>query len=80
MAEPHVYQRGPLVQQTPPGTHWFCACGRSQTQPFCDGSHRGTGLAPLKVEITEEQQVAWCGCKHSRGLPYCDGTHRTLPR
>lgn len=78
MAEPIVFQKSPLVQKMSPGTYWFCACGRSQAQPSCDGSHKGTGLSPIKTEIPEERQVAWCGCKRSEDLPYCDGTHRTL--
>ncbi len=45
-------------------SYWWCACGRSQTQPFCDGSHKDTGLAPKKQDITEAKTVAWCGCKH----------------
>jgi CDGSH iron-sulfur domain-containing protein 3 len=79
MAEPEIFQRGPVVQQIEPGTYWWCACGRSQSQPFCDGSHQGTGLGPQEVEITEAQTVAWCACKHSKNKPFCDGTHRQLP-
>ena len=76
MAEPIVFQKAPMVQQTAAGTYWWCACGRSKTQPFCDGSHKGTGLAPMKTEITEGRQVAWCACKHSKSPPFCDGSHR----
>jgi len=47
-------------------------------QPFCDGSHKGTGLGPKKVEITEAKTVAWCACKHSQNAPFCDGTHAEL--
>jgi CDGSH-type Zn-finger protein len=61
-----------------PGTYWWCACGRSKTQPFCDGSHKGSGFTPEKVEIGEARTVAWCGCKHSGTKPMCDGTHSTL--
>ena len=61
-----------------PGEYWWCACGRSKSQPFCDGSHKGTGLAPKRVEITEAKTVAWCGCKHSANAPFCDGTHSRL--
>lgn len=79
MCKPHIFQKAPIVQTASPGTHWFCTCGRSLTQPLCDGAHKGTGLGPLKVEIAEEKQVAWCGCKHSQALPFCDGAHRSLP-
>jgi CDGSH-type Zn-finger protein len=78
MIEPIIYQKSPLVQQTPPGTYWWCACGRSAQQPFCDGSHKGTGLAPKKIDLTEAKTVAWCACKHSKLAPFCDGTHKQL--
>ncbi|MCL4788964.1 MAG: CDGSH iron-sulfur domain-containing protein [Verrucomicrobia bacterium] len=78
MTEPKIAQRSPLVQPAVPGTYWWCACGLSKTQPFCDGSHKGTGLAPQKVDITAERTVAWCGCKHSKSAPYCDGSHGQL--
>ncbi len=78
MAEPVVFQKSPIVQNVVPGIYWWCACGRSQGQPFCDGSHKGTGLAPTKVEVTEEKSVAWCACKHSANAPLCDGTHGKL--
>ena len=78
MAEPVIYQRSPIVQKVEPGTYWWCACGRSKSQPFCDGSHEGTGLEPKQVEITEAKMVAWCACKHSKNMPFCDGTHGRL--
>jgi CDGSH-type Zn-finger protein len=62
-----------------PGTYFWCACGRSQGQPFCDGSHKGTGFAPLKIEIAEAKTVAWCGCKHTHNGCFCDGSHSKLP-
>ena len=79
MADPIVYQRGPIVQKVEPGEYWWCACGRSKNQPFCDGSHEGTGLQPKKVSITEAKTVAWCACKHSKTHPFCDGSHSRLP-
>lgn len=79
MTEPVIYQKRPIVQKVEPGTYWWCACGRSAGQPFCDGSHKGTGFTPMKVEITEAQTVAWCACKHSGNAPFCDGTHGSLP-
>jgi CDGSH-type Zn-finger protein len=78
MEQPIVAQKSPFVQNAEPGTYWWCACGRSAQQPFCDGSHKGTGLAPMKVEVPQAGRVAWCGCKHSKGGSFCDGTHRTL--
>jgi CDGSH-type Zn-finger protein len=79
MSEPIIFQKFPFVQKVEPGAYWWCACGRSQTQPFCDGSHKGTGLGPGKIEITEAKTVAWCGCKHSKNPPFCDGSHKQLP-
>ncbi len=79
MADVLIAQRSPYVLELEPGTYWWCACGRSKNQPFCDGSHKGTGITPVKFEITEKRKVALCGCKHTQTPPYCDGTHKTLP-
>ncbi|MFZ1074209.1 MAG: CDGSH iron-sulfur domain-containing protein [Verrucomicrobiia bacterium] len=79
MMEPTVAQKSPFVQKAEPGTCWWCACGGSKSQPFCDGSHKDTGFAPKKVEITAAKTVAWCGCKHTKNAPFCDGSHALLP-
>jgi CDGSH-type Zn-finger protein len=78
MSQPNIAQKAPFVMDMAPGTYFWCACGHSKRQPFCDGSHKGTGLAPKKVELTEAKKVAWCGCKHSKNAPFCDGTHAKL--
>jgi CDGSH-type Zn-finger protein len=65
--------------ETESGTWFWCACGRSANQPFCDGSHRGTGFQPLVVKIDEKQMVKWCTCKQTKTPPFCDHTHRELP-
>ena len=78
MADPTVAQKAPFAVDLEPGTYWWCACGRSQTQPFCDGSHKGTGFAPQKLEITEKKTVWLCGCKHTGNRPHCDGSHKDL--
>ena len=78
MANPVVAQKSPYVQKLAPGTYWWCACGQSKGQPFCDGSHKGTGFAPTKVEIAEEKTAALCGCKHSANGAFCDGSHKKL--
>ena len=78
MPEPIVCQKKPIVQQVEPGSYWWCACGRSKEQPFCDGSHRGTGLSPKQVDIDAACTVAWCMCKHSGDGARCDGTHNRL--
>ena len=78
MTNPKVAQKGPYVLDLQPGTYWWCACGKSKQQPFCDGSHKDTGMNPVKFELTEAKQVALCGCKRSSKQPYCDGAHNSL--
>ena len=78
MEKPIIAQKHSYKLDMEPGTYYWCACGRSSSQPFCDGSHKGTSFTPLKVEIEEARKVAWCGCKHSENKPFCDGKHRSL--
>jgi CDGSH-type Zn-finger protein len=76
---PVIAQRGPYEVELEGGkTYLWCACGRSQTQPFCDGSHAGTGLTPVRFEATSTGTVFLCGCKQTGDRPFCDGTHDTL--
>uniref|UniRef100_UPI00358E36D3 CDGSH iron-sulfur domain-containing protein 3, mitochondrial n=1 Tax=Myxine glutinosa TaxID=7769 RepID=UPI00358E36D3 len=60
-------------------SYFWCACGFSKKQPFCDGSHRqsGTGIKFLKFTVPETKTVPLCGCKQTSKAPYCDGTHRS---
>jgi len=58
--------------------YWWCACGRSKNQPFCDGSHKGTGLSPQQYMADKSQEVWFCGCKRTGGKPFCDGTHNRI--
>lgn len=77
--EPTVAQRGPYEVELEAGkTYLWCACGKSTTQPFCDGSHKGTGFAPVRFEATAAGTAYLCGCKQTTDKPYCDGTHDTL--
>lgn len=78
MAEPVIAQKSPYVLELEAGEYWWCACGRSANQPFCDGSHKYTEFSPLKFTLTEKKTVALCGCKHSKKPPFCDGTHSSL--
>jgi CDGSH-type Zn-finger protein len=77
--EPVVAARAPAKVALEAGKdYWFCTCGRSATQPFCSGSHKGTGFAPKKF-TAEKSGDAWlCQCKHSGKQPYCDGSHKSL--
>ena len=75
---PQIPQKAPYVREVEAGTYAWCACGRSQNQPYCDGSHGGTGIIPKVEKVAEKKTVAWCGCKQSANAPFCDGTHATL--
>jgi CDGSH-type Zn-finger protein len=79
MTDPVVAQKAPYVVDEEAGKKWWCACGRSAGQPYCDGSHKGTGITPVAVEIEAPRKVAYCGCKHTGTPPFCDGAHRNLP-
>ena len=78
MADPVIAARLPAVVELDPGTYHWCRCGRSQNQPYCDGSHSGTEFSPIQVEIEEKKRVALCQCKKTGNQPYCDGTHSSL--
>lgn len=80
MAVPIVAQPKPYLVTLEGGRKYFwCACGRSANQPFCDGSHEGTGILPRKFVAARTEEVLLCGCKHTGGSPFCDGAHTNLP-
>ena len=76
--EPIIASKFPTVTPLEPGVYWWCSCGRSEDQPFCDGSHKGTRFSPERVEITEPRNIALCNCKRSSQGAICDGTHSSL--
>lgn len=73
-------KRSPYVMDMKAGDYYFCTCGESEKQPFCDGAHsrKNTGKTPLKTTVGADQKVAWCGCKQSGKGAFCDGTHSKL--
>ena len=80
MARPIVAALGPKGVQLEKGkAYYFCRCGRSKDQPFCDGSHEGTGLEPLAFTAREDGEAWLCRCKQSKDFPYCDGSHEQVP-
>ena len=79
MADPIPAQKGPFKVSVVAGKKYFwCACGRSKKQPFCDGSHAGTGLTPVAYEAPASKDVFFCGCKATGRKPHCDGTHSKI--
>ncbi|KAJ3095785.1 hypothetical protein HDU97_006550 [Phlyctochytrium planicorne] len=76
-AEPALPQNAPYGVDLVPGKdYYFCSCGQSKNQPFCDGSHKGTAFKPLKFTVDEAKKYWLCGCKLTENAPFCDGTHR----
>lgn len=78
-AKPVVAQKSPYPVEVEDGkTYFWCACGRSKSQPFCDGSHKDTGITPQKYTATRDGKLFFCGCKATGKSPLCDGTHAKL--
>ncbi len=76
---PLIAQRGPYAIAVEAGkSYWWCACGRSKSQPFCDGSHKGSGFSPIEYKAADAGDVYFCGCKRTGSKPCCDGTHETV--
>ena len=79
MPEPTIAERKPKKVEVKEGEEYYwCACGKAKEQPYCDGSHKGTGFTPKKFVAKESGSAFLCQCKHTKNPPYCDGTHAKL--
>ncbi len=79
MSEPTIAQKSPIpVEVKAAQTYYWCSCGKSNTQPFCDGAHKGSGFSPIPYTAEKDGTVYFCGCKHSGNGALCDGSHKNL--
>ena len=79
MAEPTIPQKAPYGVEVEEGKKYFwCSCGESSNQPYCDGSHKGSDFTPVMYEADKTGTVWMCGCKKTNGSPMCDGSHTSL--
>jgi CDGSH-type Zn-finger protein len=73
-------KRSPIPVDVKDGeTYYYCTCGKSKNQPFCDGSHSGTKFTPMAWKATATEQKYFCLCRQSGNKPFCDGTHNKMP-
>ena len=78
-SEPKIGGREPVLVELVAGeTYWWCACGRSKNQPFCDGSHETTAFTPIEWTPERDRRVLLCACKRTGNAPLCDGSHAKL--
>jgi CDGSH-type Zn-finger protein len=79
MSERVIFQKKAMPFEVEAGkTYYWCACGLSAKQPFCDGSHKDTGISPVAYKAEATGKAFFCGCKHSKSEPLCDGSHKEL--
>jgi CDGSH-type Zn-finger protein len=79
MADPVVAGTAPLPIEVSAGkTYWWCTCGQSKAQPFCDGSHKGSEFAPQAYKAEKDAKLWFCTCKQTKAGPLCDGSHKQL--
>ena len=77
--QPVCAQKSPYRLEVEAGkSYWWCACGKSASQPFCDGSHKGTEFRPQEWKAASNEEVWFCTCKRSQHQPMCDGSHKAL--
>lgn len=79
MSQAKIAQKSPYAVEVEAGKkYWWCACGQSKKQPFCDGSHKGTEFSPMEYQPQASGTAYFCGCKQTGKSPLCDGTHNRL--
>ncbi len=79
MSEPEIAQKAPYAVEVEEGkTYFWCVCGKSSKQPFCDGSHKGGDFTPMKYQAEKSGKLYFCGCKRTGNQPLCDGSHNAL--
>lgn len=79
MTQAEIPQKAPYKQSVKQGkTYFWCSCGKSARQPFCDGAHKDTGFEPVQYTADKDTEVYFCGCKASAKQPMCDGAHNKL--
>ena len=77
---PKIAGRAPIAIDVEAGKdYYWCTCGKSAKQPFCDGTHKGSGFAPMKFTAPETKTAYFCTCKQTGNRPLCDGSHKALP-
>ncbi|MEY4684420.1 MAG: hypothetical protein RLZ25_879 [Pseudomonadota bacterium] len=79
MTSPKIAQNAPYVVEVQTGkSYWWCSCGMSKSQPFCDGSHKGSEFSPLEFKAQKDEKIWFCGCKQTQKGVICDGRHKNL--
>lgn len=79
MDKPVCAQKAPIIVEVEEGkAYFYCTCGKSAAQPFCDGSHKGSSFSPMKWTSEKTGKAYFCGCRASHKPPMCDGAHKDL--